>query len=510
MNIFALARNVVARTLVLTIIAVSLLPHSAVSRATADATLPNRTAQTESAARELIIATKDALTGHDLNPASLCLEYGLELTDTRVASDVSVQSLSSREHLFGVRVPDEKDVGEILAALQADARVDYAEERVAIPVTPIVQKGFQAQSLSTASLRDRQWALRRMEVADGLVLSRVKVGIVDTGADPELANYIAGGWNFYNNTPDYSDGYQHGRYITRLVAGPLGALSQAQLYTLKCVIDSGPDEGRIDMLAFSKSVDWAIAEGIQVLNCSWGASFPPSETQARAIDKAQAAGIVVIAAAGNSHTNNDTTESTWNLPNANILRVASSTENDTLASFSNMGHARVEVTAPGTNIVISEFGVIIGTSASAAWVSAQAALLFEHLSIPGHPAHYNDVLRRICETVDFKEAFASTTWTGGRVNFARALSGDVNPPLDSLSINKPKVKNGKKLKFGITLTPLGTQAISSAVIRVYAADLLLSFIDPSETSFSAKGKFKSGTIILVRSSGVGRAAWVVP
>ena len=75
---------------------------------------------------------------------------------------------------------------------------------------------------------------------------------------------------------------------------------------------------------------------------------------------------------------------------------------------------------------------------------------------------------------------------------------------------KPKIKNGRKFKFGLVLAPLVTQPVGSPVIRLYVGGMLLSFVDPSEGNYLIKGGFPSGTPVLFLSSGGGKADWTAP
>jgi subtilisin family serine protease len=71
-----------------------------------------------------------------------------------------------------------------------------------------------------------------------------------------------------------------------------------------------------------------------------------------AIDNALANDVVVVAAAGNSGTDNDVTTALYpcNYTQQNLICVAALDQNYSLASFSNYGTTSVDVGAPGVNI----------------------------------------------------------------------------------------------------------------------------------------------------------------
>lgn len=81
----------------------------------------------------------------------------------------------------------------------------------------------------------------------------------------------------------------------------------------------------------------------------------------------QRAGILYVAAAGNEATNNDFSPSYPTSYEANnVLSVAASTQDDTLASFSNYGRISVDLAAPGHRILSTvpgnDYRILSGTS----------------------------------------------------------------------------------------------------------------------------------------------------
>ena len=123
-------------------------------------------------------------------------------------------------------------------------------------------------------------------------------------------------------------------------------------------------------------IDYAIANHADVINASWGGpDFSPPLRDAFA--RAGAAGITIVAAAGNDGASNDespTYPAAFNLPN--LISVAASDRRDHLANFSNYG-STVDVAAPGVEIVSTEgngVGYMSGTSMAAPHVAGIAAL----------------------------------------------------------------------------------------------------------------------------------------
>src|SRR5206468_1603622 len=93
---------------------------------------------------------------------------------------------------------------------------------------------------------------------------------------------------------------------------------------------------------------------IKLTNNSWGGA-PFSQDLSNAIDASGKAGLLFIASAGNSGSNNDTNPvfpASYSLPN--VIAVAATDNQDRLASFSDFGPRTVALAAPGVNILSTE------------------------------------------------------------------------------------------------------------------------------------------------------------
>lgn len=212
----------------------------------------------------------------------------------------------------------------------------------------------------------------------------VKVGVLDTGCDythPDLAANYAGGWDFVNDDADPMDDRGHGTHVSGTIAavkdglGVVGVAPEASLYCLK-ILNAG---GRGDFTDAVAAVDWAVANGLQVTNHSYGSSRNPGTATRAAFENAAAAGMISVASAGNAGTASGK-GNTVGYPGRyeTVIAVAAVDAADTRADFSSTGGA-VELAAPGVliNSTVPGGGWATndGTSMASPHVAGVAALV---------------------------------------------------------------------------------------------------------------------------------------
>jgi thermitase len=169
------------------------------------------------------------------------------------------------------------------------------------------------------------------------------------------------------------------------------------------------------------ALDYAIKENAKIVNCSFGSSSKSSSLQDE-VDYAKSKGVLLVVAAGNDGENIDSNpEYPASFTEGNILTVAASTAQDTLASFSNYGKKTVDVAAPGDSILstypTSTYKRLSGTSMASPMVAGAAAMLKARRS----SATYGDLKTALVYTGDAKPAFTNTV-SGRRLNVASALN----------------------------------------------------------------------------------------
>jgi len=158
---------------------------------------------------------------------------------------------------------------------------------------------------------------------------------------------------------------------------------------------------------------------VRVILASWR-GMAPSVALADAVERANAHDMLLVAAAGNDGVDIDTAPVyPAGFDSTNVLAVAATTPDDVREGYSNYGALSIDVAAPGatyTTLRGGGYGVVAGTSASAALVAGAASLVLSRCGLT------TPQLKSILlGTVDAIAAIGATTLAGGRVNLERAV-----------------------------------------------------------------------------------------
>jgi hypothetical protein len=185
--------------------------------------------------------------------------------------------------------------------------------------------------------------------------------VIDSGIDythPDLAPNYVGGYDFLSMDADPLDDHGHGTHVAGTIAaaidnltgdpgaeeGVAGVAPNAQILAYKVC---GAD-GHCSDFAIAQAIDQAVIDGARVINMSLGG---PDFSQAMydAVQAAWAAGVVIVAGAGNDGT----TTAFYPAAFDNVVSVGAFDEDHRRAPFSNYG-TWVDISAPG-NVIMSSY-----------------------------------------------------------------------------------------------------------------------------------------------------------
>ncbi len=259
--------------------------------------------------------------------------------------------------------------------------------------------------------------------------------IAGNGVDDDNNGYIDDhyGWDFDKNDNTTFDGMDddHGTHVSGTIGARGGNAKGVAGVNWNVTIISAKFLGRRGGTTANavKAVDYLTdlrsRDGLNLVatNNSWGGGGY-SKTLFDAIERANTANILFIAAAGNDGSNIDASASyPAAYTNDNIISVAAIDKNGSLASFSNYGAKSVDLGAPGVGIystlpaksgrnIVSSYGSYSGTSMATPHVTGAAALYASTHS----GATAAQIKAAILSSVVPTNSLNNKTVTGGRLN----------------------------------------------------------------------------------------------
>ena len=287
--------------------------------------------------------------------------------------------------------------------------------------------------------------------------------IPGNGLDDDNNGYIDDiyGIDARNRDSDPMDDNRHGTHCAGTVAavgnngkGVVGVAWQARIMALKFLSGSGSgnDTGAIEC------IDYAIANGAQILSCSFGGTGY-GQALRDVLIRARQAGILVIAAAGNDSENLDTD---FLYPAAyqedNVIAVAATDRNDQLADFSNYGQGKVEIAAPGVAILSTgrvsdqDYFLASGTSMATPHVAGAFALLRSRFPTDTP----RQLVNRLQNSADRLPALNGKVQFGARLNLNAALRSTNNRPAND-PFSTPAVVSGPAVHIRASLAGASTE-----------------------------------------------------
>lgn len=448
-------------------------------------------------------------------PGVLVVGYKTGTSDTTKDSQQRRRGSSKREkrlkaiNVDVVQLPAGTDVAAAAAAYKQDGEVAFAEPDfvahadVLAPNDTRYSQQYGPQKVKAVEAHDALYPGGYSPALTGgnpTAITGPLIAVIDTGiaanpadpaANPDLVHKVLAVAADCTLTPTGTaapcptsspfDDQGHGTHVAGIAAaetnnttGVVGIAPRAQVVSIKALDANG--SGYYSWIASSVLCATDLARcGLapsghaDVINMSLGGSASSTMLNS-AITTARTAGVVVVAAAGNSGSQN------LSYPGAYAdLSVIATDQNDVRPSWSNFGGYANQVSAPGLSILStvstnpalgisnpSGYATLSGTSMATPHVSGLAALLTGVVPAGG-------IVDRIKQTADRLPSAGSPDalhYGAGRINALNAVKGTINPaPTADFSLSaSPSSKSVQRKSNAVyTLTINRINGFGSAV-----------------------------------------------
>jgi subtilisin family serine protease len=394
-----------------------------------------------------------------------------------LANRLNVNILQNYNQLPGFsfesfKAPEEMDLAQVIALYKSDPNVEYVEPNFryhidtqtfsrssgVLPNDPYFEQLWGLNNTGQ-SINGKQGVsgvdvntLKAWEITTGN--EDIVVGIVDTGIDYTHPDLIANMWVNENEIPDNNidddnngvvddvygynaventgnplDDNDHGTHCAGTIGaagdngeGVVGVNWKVKMMGLKFLSADGGGTLNNALEAINYALEMKKrGVNIRVLSNSWGGG-DYSRALHDAIKDLNEAGILFVAAAGNSAMDTDRYP---HFPSSyevdNVLAVAAINNQDKMANFSNYGAKTVDVGAPGVDVYSTVTGngyeYFSGTSMATPHVAGVAALV-----LADNPDYTpKQLTERLIKTAQPVEALKGKTVSGGRVDAYSAM-----------------------------------------------------------------------------------------
>lgn len=467
--------------------------------------------------------------------------FAVRTTEGAFAGHSIQRYAPSNSQMLSMRGPQDDDGLSRTLIVRYDAAIAPREAARAIARSPFVEYA-EAMPIRKECwtpndpLLGQQWHLANIQAAKAWDIekgsSTVAIAIVDNGIDMTHVDLASNVWNNpgeigldaqghdkrSNGIDDDNDGYiddyqgwdfagastgsaqdndpnggNHGVHVAGIAAavtnnavGVAGVANGCRIMVVKVAYDQDPGT-----LPFGfQGITYAADRGAKIINCSWGGGSA-STTEQEVIAYATRKGSLVVCAAGN----NSSDAMFYPASYPHVLSVTGSGSNDQPDPFyANFG-PRVDVVAPGSNIMSTYMGGTYqaesGTSMASPCASGVAALVASHFPTLS-PDQIAARVRVTSDPIDNLLYYTYQKKFGyGRVNAYRAVH-DANVKavwIDSVWVSGDNNNNGAlepgetgsiRVRFRNMLDPV-TNLSATLIDTVYGAVSYMQILSPTAT-----------------------------
>jgi subtilisin family serine protease len=256
----------------------------------------------------------------------------------------------------------------------------------------------------------------------------------------------------------------------------VGVAPQAHIASVKVLDGSGSGAWSTIIAALQFAVD----HGAKITNNSFGSNTYPGTLVEQAYANAEAAGVVNVAAAGNSGNCAGKGDNVgYPARFASVIAVAATDTSNARPCFSSTGPA-VAFSAPGVSIVSTipgnQYASYSGTSMASPHVAGLVALLLSAgLQDANHNGRLSDEVRTVLSTTatDLGAAGRDSFYGYGLVNApaaVAAVSGSSTPTTRNARVSEISyARQAKNLNVSVTVIDQSATAIAGASVSVSVA-----------------------------------------
>jgi len=322
--------------------------------------------------------------------------YSLALLDAQLAD----------ARIYRLAIAEDLDEQAVVAALAADtanfawAEVNFMSEIPSGPTADPYRTWKWGSDNPDGYNNQRAFEQIGLPAVQGILSGTgVTVAVLDTGIDaahPVFGGRLVPGRDLvhFDDTPQ--DGPEpgqpsgiaqgHGTHVSGVIAhiAPESKIMPMRVLNV---------DGRGNTFILAYAIEWAAMNGADVINMSLGTDCSSKVLEESVLD-AQARGVIMVAAAGNS--NLDAPQCPAGDPG--VLGVTAVDETDKKADFANFGADWIDLAAPGVGITSTVpvsgsilYGTWSGTSMATPFAAGAAALLRQHFP-DAQPQEIADIL----------------------------------------------------------------------------------------------------------------------
>ena len=329
----------------------------------------------------------------------------------------------------------------------------------------------------------------------------------EDGIDNDKNGYIDDliGWDFVDNDNDPLDLNGHGTHVSGTIGamgdnniGVVGVNYQIQMAGLRFLDANGSGYTSNAVKATDYFTDLKTRGGngpdnFLATNNSWGGGGADT-VLSNAISRADQAGILFVAAAGNSSTRTESYPAAFT--QNNVISVAALTSTGGLASYSNYGSTWVDLGAPGSGIYSTllngSYGTFNGTSMAAPHLTGAAGLLATMF-----PTASAAQIKAALLDGTANAALAGKTLTGDQLdltvainNLTKAIGTTPPTPTYSIATNSASYNEGQTIAASINTTNVATGTTLYWAVTGTGIDSA----DFSNAALTGSGTISNGTL----------------